>query len=146
MGSNIAWFWVLFPFLVCMVWASRLLDALICFSKLINGKHCVKFVRIRRYSGPHFPTFGLNTERYRLSLRIQSECGEMRTRITPNMDAFYTVKPVNHRWWSFFASIWSLSLLHSIFSSFLTFSLFFFLLFFFYNYLSSGKKHCISNL
>ena len=26
--------------------------------------HCVKSVRIRSYSGPHFPSFGLNTERY----------------------------------------------------------------------------------
>ena len=25
---------------------------------------------------PHFPAFGLNAERYRLSLRIQSECGK----------------------------------------------------------------------
>ena len=25
--------------------------------------HCVKSVRIRSYSGPHFPVFGLNTER-----------------------------------------------------------------------------------
>ena len=33
-----------------------------------NGKdicsHCVKNVRIRSYSGPHFSAFGLNTERY----------------------------------------------------------------------------------
>ena len=29
-------------------------------------------------SGPYFPAFGLNTERY-LSLRIQSECGKIRT-------------------------------------------------------------------
>ena len=27
------------------------------------GSHCVKSVRIRSYSGPHFPAFGLNTER-----------------------------------------------------------------------------------
>ena len=27
-------------------------------------KHCVKSVRIRSYSGPHFPAFGLNAERY----------------------------------------------------------------------------------
>ena len=27
-------------------------------------KHYVKNVRNRNYSGPHFPTFGLNTERY----------------------------------------------------------------------------------
>ena len=26
--------------------------------------HWVKSVRIRSYSGPHFPAFGLNTERY----------------------------------------------------------------------------------
>ena len=49
-------------------------------------KHCVKSVRIRSYSGPHFPVFGLYTERYSISLRIQSKCGQMRTRITPNKD------------------------------------------------------------
>ena len=48
--------------------------------------HCVKGVRIRIYSSP--PASGLNTERYSLSLRIQSKCGEMRTRITPNTDTF----------------------------------------------------------
>ena len=31
-------------------------------------------------SGPYFPAFGLNTERYFVSLRIQSACGEIRTR------------------------------------------------------------------
>ena len=29
--------------------------------------HCVKSVRIRSFSGPHFPAFGLNTERYSVS-------------------------------------------------------------------------------
>ena len=53
--------------------------------------HCMKSVRIRSYSGPHFPAFGLNTERYFVSLRIQSECGELPTRITPNMDPFCVV-------------------------------------------------------
>ena len=28
--------------------------------------HCVKSVRSRNYCGPHFPAFGLNTERYRV--------------------------------------------------------------------------------
>ena len=51
----------------------------------------VKSVRIRSYSGPYFPTFGLNTERYGVSLRIQSEWGKIRTRITPNTDTFYAV-------------------------------------------------------
>ena len=32
------------------------------------------------FSGPYFPVFGLNTERHFLSLRIQSECGKIRTR------------------------------------------------------------------
>ena len=27
-------------------------------------------------SGPYFPAFGLNMERYKVSLRIQSKCGE----------------------------------------------------------------------
>ena len=29
-----------------------------------SSNHCVKRVRIRSYSGPHFPAFELNTERY----------------------------------------------------------------------------------
>ena len=32
------------------------------------------------FSGPYFPAFGLNTKRYSVSLRIQSECGNIRTR------------------------------------------------------------------
>ena len=31
--------------------------------------HCVKSVRIRSFSGPHFPAFGLNTERYSVHMR-----------------------------------------------------------------------------
>ena len=34
--------------------------------------HCIKSVHIRRYSGPHFPVLGMNTERYSVSLRIHS--------------------------------------------------------------------------
>ena len=54
--------------------------------------HCVKSVNIRSYSGPYFPAFGLNTERYGVSLRIQSECGKMGTRITPNTDTLHAVE------------------------------------------------------
>ena len=43
--------------------------------------HCLKSVYIRSYSGPYFPAFGLNTERYGVSFRIQSKCGEIRTKI-----------------------------------------------------------------
>ena len=58
-------------------------------TKTFTQKHCVKRVRIRSYSGPHFSAFELNTERYRVSLRIQSQCWKMPTRITPNTDTFY---------------------------------------------------------
>ena len=48
-------------------------------------------VRIRSFYGPYFHAFGLNTERHGVSLRIQSECGKIRTRKTPNMNTFYAV-------------------------------------------------------
>ena len=51
----------------------------------------MKSVRIRNFSGPLFPAFGLNTDRYSASLLILSECGKMRTRKTPNTDNFHAV-------------------------------------------------------
>ena len=48
-------------------------------------QHCVKSVRIRSFSGPYFPASGLNTE------RLQSECGKIQTRKTPNTDTLYAV-------------------------------------------------------
>ena len=36
---------------------------------LDNLFHCVRGVRIRSYSGPYFPAFGLNTERYGVRMR-----------------------------------------------------------------------------
>ena len=53
--------------------------------------HWVKSVRIRSFSCPYFPAFRLNTERYGLSLRIQSECGEIWTKKTPNTNTFNAV-------------------------------------------------------
>ena len=47
---------------------------------------CVKSVCIRSFCGPYFPALGLNTERYRVSLRIQSKCGKIRTRKALNTD------------------------------------------------------------
>ena len=64
--------------------------------------NCVKSVRIRSYSGQHFPTFGQNKGRYGISHRIQSECRKMRTRITPNTDTSHTVL----YWSSFDASLY----------------------------------------
>ena len=43
------------------------------------------------FPGLYFPAFGLNMERYRVSLRIQSECGKTGIRITPNMKTFHGV-------------------------------------------------------
>ena len=36
--------------------------------------YCVKSVRIWSFSVPYFLAFGLNAERYSVSLRMQSEC------------------------------------------------------------------------
>ena len=52
---------------------------------------CVKSVRIWSFSGPYFPSFGLNTEKYFASLCIQSEYEKIRTRKTPNTDTFHAV-------------------------------------------------------
>ena len=40
------------------------------------------------FSGPYFPVFVLNTKNYSVTLRIQSECGKIRTRETHNLDTF----------------------------------------------------------
>ena len=65
------------------------------FAKQYNISITVSFtvwsVRIWRFSGPCFPAFGLNTERYSTSLRIQSKYGKIRTRKTPSMDTFHAL-------------------------------------------------------
>ena len=53
--------------------------------------YSVKRVHIWSFSDPIFPSFGLNTERSELSLRIKSQCGKIRTRITSNTDTFNAV-------------------------------------------------------
>ena len=53
--------------------------------------HSLKSFRIRSYSGLYFPALELNTERYGVSLRIQSECRKIRTRITPNTYVLHAV-------------------------------------------------------
>ena len=45
----------------------------------------MKSARIWSYSGPYFPEF-------RLNMSIQSECGKIWTRATPNTDTFYAVR------------------------------------------------------
>ena len=39
--------------------------------KISRVEHCMKSGHIRTYSGPYFPSFGLNTERYGVSLPIR---------------------------------------------------------------------------
>ena len=56
-----------------------------------------KSVRIRSYSGPCFPVFGLNKEIYSLPVRIQSECEKIQTRTTPNTDTFYAMSFKSHK-------------------------------------------------
>ena len=51
----------------------------------------MKCLRIWSFSGPYFPIFGLNTEKYSVSLGNQSECEKIRTRKTPNTDTFHAV-------------------------------------------------------
>ena len=50
-----------------------------------------KCVRISEFSGPYFAAFRLNTEVYRINLRIHSEYREIWTRKTPNTDAFHAL-------------------------------------------------------
>ena len=53
------------------------------YQKLLTtctATQCVKSVRNRSLSGMYFPAFGLNTERYSGSLRIQSKCGKIRNK------------------------------------------------------------------
>ena len=57
--------------------------------------HCLRSVRIRSFSGPYFPAFGLNTKSYfilrscsSVSLSIQYECRKIRTRKSPDTDTF----------------------------------------------------------
>ena len=56
-----------------------------------NHNHCVKSVGIRSFSGPYFPAFGLNLERYGVSVHIQAECWKIWTRKSPNTDSFHAV-------------------------------------------------------
>ena len=53
--------------------------------------HCMKRALIQIYSGTYFPAFGLNMDKYSISLYIRSECGKIRTWITPNTDTFHVV-------------------------------------------------------
>ena len=63
--------------------------ASISYHVLLTRFYFVNSVRIHCFSGPYFPAFGLNTEIYRVSLRIQSKCGKIRPIKTPTTDTFH---------------------------------------------------------
>ena len=52
-------------------------------------RYRMKNVLIWSFCSLYFPAFGLNTERYGVSVHIQSKCGKMRTKKTPNTDTFH---------------------------------------------------------
>ena len=49
-------------------------------------------ISIQSYLSLYFLSFGLNTERYAVSLPIQSKCGKIRTTKAPNTDTFCAVE------------------------------------------------------
>ena len=80
------------PLLFSIIFPQNILFVMCIFSviRVIFTRHAlVKSVRIRSFSGPYFPPFGLNMEIYSANLHIQSECGNIRTRQTPNRDTFH---------------------------------------------------------
>ena len=69
------------------------LNMIVHLFSVITIKHCVNSVRIQSFSSPHFPVFGLNSERYSVSLCIQTECEKIPTWKTLNTGSFHAVKP-----------------------------------------------------
>ena len=59
--------------------------------KLLQKKKLCGKSPYSEFSGQYFPAFGLNTEMYKVNLRIQSKCGKIRPRKTPNTDTSYVV-------------------------------------------------------
>ena len=90
--------------------------------------HCIKYVRIRSYSGPHFPAFSRIWTEYGdiphispYSVRISENAGKMRIRIPPNMDTFYAVSILL----SIDYILWTFETIHNLYS-FLCFWIFVF--------------------
>ena len=58
---------------------------------LLTKLHCLIRAHVWNFSGLFFLAFGLNAEKFRVSLRIQSECGKIWIRKAPNTNTFYVV-------------------------------------------------------
>ena len=57
----------------------------------ISGIFAWKGPKYRVFSGLYFPAFGLNMDRYSVSLRIQSNCAKVRAKKPPYLDTFHAV-------------------------------------------------------
>ena len=64
-----------------------------CFSFILPKViyHCLRRVLIWSFSSPYFSTLGLNKRICSVILLIKSECGNIRTKNTPNKDPSETV-------------------------------------------------------
>ena len=67
------------------------LYSLLIFKMLLLWIPLCKKCPYLQFFGPYFPSFGLSTEKYGVSLCIQSKCGKTRTRNTRNLDTFHPV-------------------------------------------------------
>ena len=76
-GAEIFWMISVFVSSICFIHNFLKKSLLYCWRMLSTAWKVSKY---GVFSGPYFSAFGLNTERYFVSLRIQSECGKIRTR------------------------------------------------------------------
>ena len=58
---------------------------------IFKNKHCVKKSSYGVFSGPYFPTFGLNTDNLYFSV-FRPNAGKYRSEKTPYLDTFHAVK------------------------------------------------------
>ena len=72
------------------IWSNFIL--LVIAKECLNKWTLCKTYPYSEFSGPYFSALGLHTERYYISLRIQSNCGKIQTRQTPNTDNFNAVE------------------------------------------------------
>ena len=76
-----------------LIWQTMMVSTICIF--LLWGWGCTvrKVSKYGVFSGPHFPAFGLNTERYEVTLHIQSEYGKIRTK------KYYIFGHFSHNGW-----------------------------------------------
>ena len=72
-SGNTSKFWLLF-------WKSQCFRILI-LKVIVESLTAWKVSKYGVFSGPYFPMFGLNRERYSISLRIQSKCWKIRKKL-----------------------------------------------------------------